>query len=80
MAILSILSPTTSSYGLVIAVAITLMLAYLVRFPVRMDPKEPPILRPRIPFIGHLIGLIWLSHSYHLVQLCVTLPPRSFAI
>jgi hypothetical protein len=80
MAILSIISPTTGSYGLVLAAAITLLVVYLVRFPVRMDPQEPPILRPRIPFIGHLLGLISLSHGYHRLQLCVTLPHARLAI
>jgi hypothetical protein len=53
-----------ATLGIVVAVA----LAYLVVGPPRIDPKEPPILRPRIPFVGHLVGLISLAHSYHRLQ------------
>jgi hypothetical protein len=29
-----------------------------------LDPREPPVVRPTIPFIGHLIGLATESSSY----------------
>jgi hypothetical protein len=31
----------------------------------RLDEREPPILKPRIPIIGHLIGMFKYSHAYH---------------
>ncbi|KAK1757983.1 25-hydroxycholesterol 7-alpha-hydroxylase [Echria macrotheca] len=53
-----------ATLGIIAAMA----LAYLVVVPQRIDPKEPPMLRPRIPFVGHLVGLISLAHSYHRLQ------------
>jgi hypothetical protein len=32
-----------------------------------VDPREPPILKPTIPFVGHLIGLI--RHGSHFLRL-----------
>ncbi|TDZ36373.1 25-hydroxycholesterol 7-alpha-hydroxylase [Colletotrichum spinosum] len=31
----------------------------------RVDPREPPVLKPRIPFVGHILGLIKHQHSYY---------------
>ncbi|PSN74430.1 cytochrome P450 [Corynespora cassiicola Philippines] len=28
------------------------------------DPREPPVLRPAVPFIGHLIGMVWQGPPY----------------
>ncbi|KAL6355413.1 hypothetical protein LRP88_11002 [Fusarium phalaenopsidis] len=30
------------------------------------DPREPPILRPRIPFIGHIVGMIRERSSWYI--------------
>lgn len=30
-----------------------------------IDAREPKILMPRIPFIGHLVGLITNQHEYY---------------
>jgi len=64
MAILSTFGVDIGGYSLsVILAAIALPVAtYAVWFPVRLDAQEPPILRPQIPFIGHLLGL--LSHAF----------------
>ena len=35
------------------------------RFRAQMDPLEPPQLKPRIPLVGHLIGML----RYHTVYL-----------
>lgn len=29
------------------------------------DPREPPVLRPRIPFVGHIIGLLTEGANYY---------------
>jgi len=47
------------------AVVLSLTLLYWAVLPGRFDAREPPVLRPTIPIIGHLIGLIRLSHNYH---------------
>ncbi|PVH82768.1 cytochrome P450 [Cadophora sp. DSE1049] len=34
-----------------------------------VDPREPPLFRPKVPFIGHLLGIIQLQADY-LQKLC----------
>ncbi|WQF77337.1 Putative cytochrome P450 [Colletotrichum destructivum] len=46
------------------AIPLFLFLAYLVANPVALDPNEPPLARPTIPFIGHIIGLFQHSWKY----------------
>jgi hypothetical protein len=29
-----------------------------------VEPQEPPVLRPKIPFIGHMIGLLSHHNNY----------------
>ncbi|KAF6837149.1 prostacyclin synthase [Colletotrichum plurivorum] len=29
------------------------------------DPREPPEVKPRIPFIGHIIGVLWHKQDYY---------------
>lgn len=52
-----------TSWFLITTVLGVLLLICLQAFIPRMDPHEPPLLKPRIPFIGHLIGL--LRHQKH---------------
>lgn len=33
----------------------------------RLDPDEPPLIKPTIPLIGHIIGLLWHQNGYHRV-------------
>lgn len=33
-------------------------------FTLRLDSQEPPILKPRIPIIGHILGMLHDSHGY----------------
>ncbi|KAI9150687.1 phospholipid-translocating P-type ATPase [Paramyrothecium foliicola] len=40
------------------------VMLYYIMWPVKMNSKEPPMLRPRIPVIGHLLGLIRYSNEY----------------
>ncbi|OHF00841.1 hypothetical protein CORC01_03915 [Colletotrichum orchidophilum] len=52
------------SAALLAAILVILYLAYLIRSPVTMDPKEPPLVRPAVPFVGHIIGLFQHSWEY----------------
>ncbi|KAB5518657.1 cytochrome P450 [Coniochaeta sp. 2T2.1] len=39
-------------------ITVILFLSFLYKFSSpRMDPREPPILKPRIPLVGHIVGL-----------------------
>jgi hypothetical protein len=31
----------------------------------RLDPNEPPLIKPTIPLIGHIIGIIRHQNTYH---------------
>jgi hypothetical protein len=31
----------------------------------RLEPGEPPLLKPKIPLIGHIIGIIYHQSDYH---------------
>ena len=31
----------------------------------RLDSSEPPLLKPSVPFIGHVVGIIWHQNDYH---------------
>ncbi|KAK3348749.1 hypothetical protein B0T25DRAFT_546433 [Lasiosphaeria hispida] len=65
---ISLLSYDGFTLSVALGITIALALTYIAVVPLRLDPKEPPILRPRVPLIGHLIGLISLAHSYHRLQ------------
>jgi hypothetical protein len=45
------------TFTLLLLVAGFLMICWQ-RMAVRLDPREPPLLKPKIPFIGHLIGIL----------------------
>lgn len=51
---------------LIYSVTGLVVLAYMVDFifSVCDDPREPPRLRPKIPVIGHVIGLMRHGPSY----------------
>lgn len=36
---------------------------YLLVTPV-LDPREPPLIRPKIPVIGHLLAFFFWPHQY----------------
>jgi hypothetical protein len=48
---------------LVAGIAALVFLNYA--FTPRMDPNEPPLLKPKIPLIGHIIGVITEQSDYH---------------
>ncbi len=31
---------------------------------ISMDPREPPLIRPKIPLVGHLIGMLRYQTAY----------------
>jgi hypothetical protein len=56
-AVIDALTPASSlSIGLALLLGFVVLLQRLLT--TRLDPQEPPILRPKVPFIGHLIGLL----------------------
>ncbi|KXX73875.1 hypothetical protein MMYC01_204633 [Madurella mycetomatis] len=49
-----------------VAILIAMIVAFLVHtLGPRADPREPPLIKPRIPFIGHIIGLMQHQANYH---------------
>lgn len=47
---------------LLVVAALGLLVWQTIR--IKMDPREPPLLRPWIPFIGHLIGMLQYNQAY----------------
>jgi hypothetical protein len=31
---------------------------------IQLDPQEPPLIQPKIPIIGHILGIIQYPHQY----------------
>ncbi len=52
--------------SVILAVVAVLLLCWQ-RLSMKWDPQEPPILKPTIPFIGHIIGLFSKSHSAEII-------------
>lgn len=54
-------------YGLIFSFLGLVLLAYAVEYSISSgdDPREPRRLQPKIPLIGHIIGLIQSGPSYH---------------
>jgi hypothetical protein len=48
----------------VILTVLGVLLIIRQRLAVQLDPKEPPILKPRVPYIGHIIGLLQYHTAY----------------
>ncbi|RDW69215.1 cytochrome P450-5 [Coleophoma cylindrospora] len=61
----SLVSKVTSGNALILCGIIGGL--YLLDFLLtpRLDPSEPPLLKPSIPLIGHIIGIIWHQNDYH---------------
>lgn len=40
--------------------------AYVLKhsFAIELDPEEPPLLIPKIPLIGHILGMFWYQNDY----------------
>ncbi|KAM0211938.1 hypothetical protein ACHAQI_005092 [Fusarium lateritium] len=56
-------SSSTILYTAVLAAAVALSLLNRLLTP-RIDPREPPVVKPRIPWIGHIIGVIRHQADY----------------
>lgn len=49
-----------------VSTLLVIVLVYLYRRSIpALDAKEPPLMLPRIPFVGHLIGLIRNQAEYY---------------
>lgn len=48
--------------GAIVSVAALLICMYWLS--VRMDPREPPLVRAKIPFIGHILGMLQYQVVY----------------
>jgi hypothetical protein len=49
--------------SIIFATAAVLLVCWS-RLSVRVDAREPPILKPTIPYVGHIIGLLTHQTSY----------------
>lgn len=49
--------------SIILAVAAVLLVCWQ-RLSVNLDPREPPLLKPKIPYIGHIIGLFKHHTAY----------------
>jgi hypothetical protein len=69
MAFLAIL-PSFDGYSLPLLLLLFLATAVLLLWQLsgpRMDPREPPLLRPAIPVVGHLIGMMREQTNYYAI-------------
>lgn len=55
---------TPGEVATALAVPLVLYLVKIVVFPT-VDPREPPVLRPKLPFIGHLVSLAREKNSMY---------------
>jgi hypothetical protein len=51
---------TSSNEGLLAAAALLAVFGFLLSRLTRIsvDPREPPVIHPKVPLIGHIIGLV----------------------
>ena len=57
-------------FGLVTALVVSLVNA--LRF--KVDPREPPVIYPKIPLVGHMIGMLTEGMTYYKNLQSVLLP------
>jgi hypothetical protein len=56
---------TTDIAGLVVLASTIIVLIYFhQRLQVEHDPREPPLIRHAVPYIGHLIGIVRHGPGY----------------
>ncbi|EAQ85351.1 hypothetical protein CHGG_09365 [Chaetomium globosum CBS 148.51] len=48
------------------AIAMALVYVLLQALEARVDPREPPLVKPRLPLIGHIIGMMREQAQYHI--------------
>lgn len=58
-------SALLSTTSLVLGAAVIVVLFADVLLTPRLDSNEPPLLKPSIPLIGHIIGIIRYQNEYH---------------
>ncbi|TLS28203.1 hypothetical protein PpBr36_00035 [Pyricularia pennisetigena] len=73
-----------------VVLATTLLLQHLASRNPGLDPREPPLIRPRIPYIGHLVGAltshtgyaqrVWASHPTKPVATFFLGPVKCYAV
>lgn len=61
---LDALSPTTCAVVALASLPLILFLLERLLFP-QHDPRGPPLLRPKIPLIGHVISILWEGTDYY---------------
>jgi hypothetical protein len=63
MAILQVLSDLNSWTVVSTFLALAICIAYFR--PRKLEGREPPVIPPKIPFIGHLVGLLRNGFRYY---------------
>jgi len=59
MSVTTILGSLLDGYApsIILAASAVLLLIWQ-RLSIQMDPREPPLCKPTIPYIGHIIGVL----------------------
>lgn len=57
------LNLATATYIAIIA-TLSLLVVFMRLSVPNLDPREPPLLKSRVPFIGHTVGLLAHSADY----------------
>ena len=71
------MSPT----ALTVACVVIPLVAFIIKagYFMTLDPREPPLVRSKVPFIGHILGLITEESNYFTRLACVC-PPSPFPL
>jgi hypothetical protein len=68
---------TTTIGAIALVVALGVYLSGLLD--VKIDPREPPVIRPKIPFIGHIIGML-TDGPHYMKRIAYGLAPTSMSV
>ncbi|KAH6884112.1 cytochrome P450 [Thelonectria olida] len=59
-------SSSTAGVFVTVILASVIVVPLLNRFLTpRLDPREPPVVKPTIPYVGHILGIIRHQNDYH---------------
>jgi cytochrome P450 len=60
---------TMAAAPVTMSVAIAAVVGFLIFYTLTpsVDPREPPLVKPRIPLIGHIIGMMRHQAAYHIM-------------
>jgi hypothetical protein len=62
------LAENLASPTLLLVAGVPVLLYLIIEFlRPKLDSQEPPLVRPKIPLIGHVIGLIQHGNSYYAI-------------